>query len=225
MYFKNELVEKINILPQELRNFRNDITNNIDQIVLDKLKDKLGDKCLRYGLIKKDSIDILSRSVCYFNNGQFNSSLCVKVRFIAEICNPLDNQIIECKVSSQNKMGILAYIGDNLNLSPLIILLAKQHHLNNEIFKNIKTDDIIRVKVVGKKFDINDKQISIIGSLVTDKNEDNMSESIDNDDNQDEEDEDEEEEEDEEDEEDDDQDEQDEQEDEEQENIIKKDSN
>lgn len=165
MYFKNELVEKVNILPSELKSTSGQINEYIDNIILTKLKDKLGDKCLKYGLIKRESIVQLSRSVPYFNNGRFNSSMSVKVRFSADICNPSENQIIECKVSSQNKMGILAYVGNSFSESPLVILLARQHHLENDNYKNIKNNDTIKVKIIGKKFDINDKQISIIAKL------------------------------------------------------------
>ena len=60
MYFKNELVEKVNILPTELSLSNGQINDHIDKIILNKLKDRLGDKCLKYGLIKKDSIVQLS---------------------------------------------------------------------------------------------------------------------------------------------------------------------
>ena len=89
----------------------------------------------------------------------------MNVVFEAKICNPSEGTIIQCTAISSNKMGILASIGDNIDESPLIILLARQHHIDNKYFKAIKDGKSIYVCVIGKKYDLNDRQISIVAKL------------------------------------------------------------
>jgi ribA/ribD-fused uncharacterized protein len=62
-------------------------------------------------------------------------------------------------------MGILAFGGDTMEDSPLNILLAVQHHQDNEHFGKLQEKDIIYVKILGKRFEYGDIQISIIGVL------------------------------------------------------------
>ena len=61
-------------------------------------------------------------------------------------------------------MGVMAYVGDEQ--SPYIsILMAKQHHIDNDKFNNLKINDIIKIKVLGKRYEYGDNQISVIGIL------------------------------------------------------------
>jgi N-glycosidase YbiA len=82
------------------------------------------------------------------------------------VCNPVQDTIIKATVSTITKMGILAYGGEDLENPPLNILLAIQHHQDNEEFSKLQEKDIIYVKVLGKRFEYGDSQISIIGLLV-----------------------------------------------------------
>ena len=61
-------------------------------------------------------------------------------------------------------MGVMAYIGDK-DEPYISILLAKQHHIENEAFDKLEIDDSINVKVIGKKFEYGDPQITVIGVL------------------------------------------------------------
>ena len=60
-------------------------------------------------------------------------------------------------------MGILAGIEDED--TPLNILLAKQHHIENAEFEDLKEGDNINIRVLGKKYEFGDSQIAIIGLL------------------------------------------------------------
>ena len=58
------------------------------------------------------------------------------------------------------KMGILA---EN---HPLTIVLARQHHSDIDAFEIVEVNDVIQVKIIGKRFELNDEQITAIGKLV-----------------------------------------------------------
>ena len=48
-------------------------------------------------------------------------------------------------------MGILCEVSEEEN-SPLNILLARQHHIDNEMFSNLKIGEAIQCKIIGKRF-------------------------------------------------------------------------
>ena len=49
------------------------------------------------------------------------------------------------------------------------MFLAKDHHFNSTQFAEVKEGDKINVRVIGQRFELNDKYISIIAELVKEK--------------------------------------------------------
>ena len=140
--------------------------NSIDETLLEKLKDKIEGKCDSFGYIKPDSARILKRSMGQCQPGQFNGNCNYKIAYSVEVCNPVEGMIIKCVVKNINKMGLFCEMAD-ISPSPLSLILAKQHHMDDskEAFDNVKINDVINVKGVGKKFNYNDTIISCIGKL------------------------------------------------------------
>ena len=158
LFFKNEGTFSTVIHAQE-------ISNNITEILNTKIKDELEGICVNDGYIKKNSIKIVSKSMGKMLVSFFNGMVSYTIKYVADVCNPLEGAIIKATVKNINKMGILAYGGDNMEESPINILLAVQHHQDNEHFSKLQEKDIIYVKILGKRFEYGDTQISIIGVL------------------------------------------------------------
>ena len=142
-----------------------EISHNITEILTRKIKEELEGICVNDGYIKKDSIQIVSKSMGKSLVSFFNGSISYTIKYTSDVCNPLQNAIIKATVSTITKMGILAYGGEVMENSPLNILLAVQHHQDNENFSKLQEKDVIYVKVLGKRFEYGDTQISIIGLL------------------------------------------------------------
>lgn len=138
----------------------NKITSNIDNIILKELKKAVGNKCGSHGYIDENSIVILKRTIGKLNTGHLNGSISYDVSYKAKLCNPIEGSEISCKIININKMGILA------REDPLSIVLARQHHISNETFDSLKIGDLINVKIIGKRFELYDNQITAIGELV-----------------------------------------------------------
>ena len=140
------------------------ITNSLNDIILKKLKDQYEEKCSKDGYIKKNSIRILKRSLGKILASQFNGNVLYNVKFAAEICNPLEGAVITAQVSNINKMGVLATV-NSYSDSPLNIILARQHHVDNDKFATLTVGTDIEIKILGKRFEYGDTQISIIAVL------------------------------------------------------------
>jgi hypothetical protein len=50
--------------------------------------------------------------------------------------------------------------------TPVVVFIAKDHHYNISYFNEVKEGDKINVRVVGQRFELNDKYVSVIGELV-----------------------------------------------------------
>ena len=74
--------------------------------------------------------------------------------------------IINCFAENITKAGIRALI--TKENSPLLIFVARDHNYMSSYFNSVKENDNIKVKVIGQRFELNDKYISIIASLVED---------------------------------------------------------
>jgi hypothetical protein len=80
------------------------------------------------------------------------------------VCNPPQGMRISCAVKNVTNAGILAHTDDS-EYSPLNIFIARDHHYNIPYFSELKEGDIIMIRVVGQRFELNDPYVSVIGEL------------------------------------------------------------
>jgi DNA-directed RNA polymerase subunit E'/Rpb7 len=157
IYFKSVLSSNVVISPTMF-------LMGFDKAILKQLKKNIEGYCMMNGYIKPDSVKLLSRSKGYSIPGNFNGNIEYSVKYEAELCNPIKDQIIKCVVLDINKMGILA------KATPLEIIIIKELHKNKSEFSKIKIGDMIDVKVIEKKFMFRDRKIDVIGILASDEN-------------------------------------------------------
>jgi DNA-directed RNA polymerase subunit E'/Rpb7 len=155
----------IQLTPKEL-------SSDFQNVILKKLKNNLENVCSRHGFIKNDSIKIIKRSMGQLKKQHFNGNVMFEIQCIAEICNPAQGSIIKCKVKAKNSLGILAegYYGD----VPILEIIIPKISAGIKSDINIDTISIgeeINIEVCGKKFQLYDKHISIIGKAIKDKEE------------------------------------------------------
>ena len=141
-----------------------DLNSKMDDTILRRLKNEMEGKCIKDGFVREKSIKILKRSFGTAQTSAFNGCITVNVEYSMDICNPLQGAQMEVQAMNINKMGILAGIPYEQS-SPLNVMLAKQHHIDNEAFEAVKLDDIFKVRVIGSRFEYGDTQISIIAVL------------------------------------------------------------
>ena len=139
------------------------VGSNFDSILLDNLKEQLEGKCSTEGYIKPNSINIITYSsgIIRENNVIF------EVAFECLACRPVEGMRISCIIRNITKAGIRAEI--NKKISPLIIFIARDHQHQSKYFSSRKEGDNIVIRVIGQRFELNDKYISIIATLVEPK--------------------------------------------------------
>jgi DNA-directed RNA polymerase subunit E'/Rpb7 len=151
-----------------------DLTDDFNIIIKDKLQSKLEGICTRYGYIKPNSIEIIRRSSGKFIKQHFNGYIHFDLLCVAEVCNPAKGFIVEAQVKNKNTLGLLAegYMVVNSEKIPIldIIVPKKAAGILSEInIDEVEIGDVVNVMIMGKRFQMNDNKISIIGRVVREK--------------------------------------------------------
>ena len=150
------------------RNIVLPITNigkNIKEVIEENIKSNFEGKCLVEGFIKPNSAKIITYSTGIIYRG---SSVSFEVIFECEVCFPVEGMLVSCVAKNITKAGIRAESATEVP-SPVVVFIAKDHHYNVSHFNDVKEGDKINVRVIGQRFELNDKFVSIIGELVKEK--------------------------------------------------------
>jgi len=148
----------------------NEIGPNIEEILLNKLKNNLENMCSKHGYIKKNSIKIIKRTIGHIKIPHFNGQIVYELQCVAEICNPAQGSIIKCRVKAKNPLGLLAEgFYDNVPILEIIIPKISAGIQSEVNIDTINIGDEINIEVCGKKLLLYDKHISIIGKVIKDK--------------------------------------------------------
>ena len=147
-----------NLMTRKVKLPFNIIGENIKENLHQKLQILEG-KCINEGYVKSNSINIITYSSGIIKG----NSVIFEVAFEALICRPVEGMKIKCVIKNITKAGIRAET-DEL-ASPVVIFVARDHYYNDNYFINRKEKDKITINVIGIRYELNDKYISIIADL------------------------------------------------------------
>ena len=140
------------------------IGKNLRETIEENIKFNFEGKCVVEGYIKPNSVKIITHSSGTIHRGNL---IIFEVVFECDVCFPVEGMIIQCIVQNVTKAGVRAESKEVP--SPIVVFVAKDHHFSVAAFNEIKIGDEIKIKVIGQRFELNDKYISIIGSYYKEK--------------------------------------------------------
>jgi DNA-directed RNA polymerase subunit E'/Rpb7 len=152
--FSNALItKKIHV------NIQN-IGSNIKQTLEKMIATDIEGKCIVEGFVQSGSTKIMT-----YSSGLIQGAFVTfEVVYECSICSPVEGMSITCIAKNITKAGIRAETADSP--SPVVIFVARDHHYTTPYFSEVKENDEIVVKVIGQRYELNDKYISIIAELV-----------------------------------------------------------
>jgi DNA-directed RNA polymerase subunit E'/Rpb7 len=156
VYIRSLLAQKIVLKYDEVNS---ELFNTLET----KLKKFNEGKCIKEGYVKNNSVKLLT----YSSGELFDNKILFECVFECLITNPVESTVIHCIAKSITKVGVRAELIVEDEISPYIIFIARDHHYNNESFSDIKENDILQVRVLGQRYELNDKFISIIAELIS----------------------------------------------------------
>jgi DNA-directed RNA polymerase subunit E'/Rpb7 len=156
IYMKNILTRKINV-PFVV------LGNNIKEILSRKVSETFEGRCIKEGFVKKNSCNIIQYSAGILKSKHVE----FHVMFDCLICRPCEGMKFKVIVKNITKAGIRAEYKDKD--SPIVVFISRDHVYNNKYFSSINIDDVVHVKVIGVRYELNDEFISIIADLAEKK--------------------------------------------------------
>ena len=141
------------------------IGKNLDEVIEEYIHNNFEGKCITEGYVKPRSTKIVRYSSGLVERG---SNVVFEVVFECDICFPVEGMLISCVVKNVVKAGVRAESSSDVP-SPFVVFIAKDHRLSSHQLNELQVGDIITAKVIGQRFELNDKSISIIAKLVIDK--------------------------------------------------------
>jgi hypothetical protein len=146
--------EKVYLTPKDLRN---DI-ESVDNILIEKLKERLEQRCSPHGYVLPGSLEILTRSTGMVDSGRFSGDWAFLVKAKGRVLHPPEGTMVEVEVLKSNKMGIYAVYENAIRL-----MVPRDLHLGDEEFDALKVGDRIKVEIQKSRFQLRDPFIVSVG--------------------------------------------------------------
>lgn len=143
------------------------LNENFNDRILRVLKERYEAKCSCHGYIRRNSIKIFKIGAGHVQMVSLNGDVCFAVEFTADVCLPVVGCIVKATVKNMNRFGVLCDVTRDKDTIMEIIIAKNSSELKSELnLDDLKIGDAVNVEIMGRKFEINDKKISIIGRVV-----------------------------------------------------------
>ena len=137
----------------------NNIGSNMDNYFKKHAIRYIEGKCRKEGYIRPNSIKVVS-----YSTGLLNAdNVIYDVVYSADVCFPCEDMIIKCKIVNITKIGIRAIISEIHN--PIVLFISREHNATKN-FEDYDEGNVINIKVIGHRFELNDEYISVIGEII-----------------------------------------------------------
>ena len=140
------------------------VNKSIKETLRKKLAYRMEGFCSGHGYVKPDSITIINYSAGVINNDHIQFTCTIEMF----ACLPVEGMIVECQAKNITKAGIRAEV-HKYDPTPLVIFIARDHHFQNAYYNSINENDIIHIRVIGQRYELNDRFISIIAEIIVPK--------------------------------------------------------
>lgn len=141
-----------------ITNIGKHLKNNLGK----KIASLIEGKCTVEGYIKPDSVKIQNYSSGKVN-GEYVEYIC---SYECMVCHPVEHLPVKCTCKTVTKAGIHAEVIDKKGNIPIVIFIARDHHLKNSMFENVRENTKMIVSIIGVRFELNDEHVSAIGKLI-----------------------------------------------------------
>jgi DNA-directed RNA polymerase subunit E'/Rpb7 len=140
------------------------IGKNVQQTIERYIIENFEGKCVVEGFIKVGSCKIVTHSSGLVKG----TNIGFEVVFECKICCPVEGMLIQCVAKNITKAGIRAESLDETP-SPIVAFITRDHHYMVQYFSTIEEGTKFTARVIGQRFELNDKYVSVIAELVEPK--------------------------------------------------------
>lgn len=166
------------------------VGKNVRDVIHSKLCQTFEGVCSRHGYILPGSIRLHHSSQGLLEGANLNGDVRYDLQYHALVCNPAIGSVIAARVVNMTRFGFLLHSGTIpgggdavANLSSIVETVVSRQSMytsqaNTEIVDDalstgqsvdldrIMIGDVVNVQVIGKKFQLNDRHIFVVGKIV-----------------------------------------------------------
>jgi hypothetical protein len=161
--------KKICLSPKDLNRVK---SSSLEDIILEKARVLLEEKCSEHGFVLPGSIKLISRSMGYFEPARFTGDVVYYVKTEGSVIYPADGVRVVCEVIRKNKMGLYVVYRDAIRIQ-----IPRDLHIGNEEYEAVNIGDKVEVELKRSKFQVNDAYILASGVFIGVKS-DNLGEPV-----------------------------------------------
>ena len=143
--------KKINLTPGEFNEVK---TSSIDSLLEKKAKQLIENKCSEQGFVLPGTVQLLSRSMGYFEAARFTGDAVYYVKLEGKVIYPADGIRVVGEVIRKNKMGL--YVDYR---KAIRIQVPRDLHIGSEEYEDVEIGNTVEVELKRSKFQINDPYI------------------------------------------------------------------
>ena len=147
--------KKLSLTPSDFNKVK---SLSVDIILLQKAKDSMEKKCSEQGFVLPGTIEMLSRSMGYFEAARFTGDAIYYVKLQGTVIYPVDGVRVKGEVIRKNKMGLYVDYKQAIRIQ-----VPRDLHIGMIEYENVKIGDIVEVELKRSKFAINDSYILASG--------------------------------------------------------------
>jgi hypothetical protein len=141
---------------------------SIDDILIEKAREKLENKCSEHGFVLPGSIKLISRSIPRFEDGNKTGDSITYVKLEGRVVYPADGIRVIGEVIRKNKMGLYIEYKNAIRIQ-----VPRDLHIGSEEYESVEIGDLVEVELKRSKFQINDPYILASGIFISKKSETN----------------------------------------------------
>ncbi len=151
--------KKVNLTPKDLNRVK---TSSIEEIILEKARKIIENKCSEQGFVLPGSVTLLSRSMGYFEAARFTGDAIYYAKLQGQVIYPADGIKVIGQVIRKNKMGLYVNYKDAIRIQ-----VPRDLHLGNEEYEEVDIGDMVEIEIKRSKFQINDDFILASGLFIS----------------------------------------------------------
>ena len=146
--------EKVYLTPKDLGNN----ISSVDDILLNKVKERLEQRCSPHGYVLPGTIELLTRSAGMVDSGRFSGDWAFLVKAKGKVLYPPEGTPIDIEILKSNKMGLYAVYENAIR-----IMVPRDLHLGDEEFDQLKVGEKVRIEIQKSRFQLRDPFIVSVG--------------------------------------------------------------
>lgn len=156
VYMKSVLTRKLTLHVTELGQHTK---HNLETA----LASEVGNRCIVEGFVRASSIRLLTYSAGLITMA--GDAIDFHIVYECMVAHPVEGMVLDVTVKTITKAGIHAEVIDGDGNVPVTVFVARDHHSSEPKFHQVQVQQVIRVRTIGIRFELNDPYICAIATL------------------------------------------------------------